>query len=58
VPLRSPAAERTIIGRRLDEATSEAAANAAVAGTQPLSDNGYKIELLKTLLRRTLRSLA
>jgi xanthine dehydrogenase YagS FAD-binding subunit len=58
VPLRSSAAERTIIGRRLDEATSEAAANAAMAGTQPLSDNGYKVELLKTLLRRTLRSLA
>ncbi len=58
VPLRSAAAERTIIGRRLDDATSEAAANAATAGTQPLSDNGYKVELLRILLRRTLRSLA
>ena len=25
---------------------------------QPLSENGYKVELLKALLRRTLRSLA
>jgi xanthine dehydrogenase YagS FAD-binding subunit len=58
VPLRSSAAERTIIGRRLDDATSEAAANAVMAGTQPLSDNGYKVELLRILLRRTLRSLA
>ena len=58
VPLRSVAAEQALIGKRLDEATIETAANAAVAGAQPLSDNGYKVELLKTLLRRTLKSLA
>jgi len=58
VPLRSAAAEQTLLGRRLDDATAEAVANAAVAGAQPLSDNGYKVELLKTLLRRTLKSLA
>jgi len=58
VPLRAAAAEQALIGRRLDDATAEAAANAAVAGAQPLSENGYKVELLRTLLRRTLRSLA
>jgi xanthine dehydrogenase YagS FAD-binding subunit len=58
VPLRSAAAEQVLIGRRLDDATIEAAANAAAAGAQPLSENGYKVELLKTLLRRTLKSLA
>jgi xanthine dehydrogenase YagS FAD-binding subunit len=58
VPLRSAAAEQALLGRGLDDATIEAAATAAVTAAQPLSDNGYKIELLKTLLRRTLRSLA
>lgn len=58
VPLRSHAAEQALIGKRLDDATTEAVANAAVASAQPLSENGYKVELLKTLLRRTLRSLA
>jgi xanthine dehydrogenase YagS FAD-binding subunit len=58
VPLRSVAAEQALIGRRLDDATIETAANAAIAGAQPLSENGYKVELLKTLLRRTLKSLA
>ena len=58
VPLRSAAAEQALLGRRLDDATAEAVANAAAAAAQPLSDNGYKVELLKTLLRRTLRSLA
>jgi xanthine dehydrogenase YagS FAD-binding subunit len=58
VPLRSPAAEQALIGKRLDDATTEAVAHAAVTSAQPLSENGYKVELLKTLLRRTLRSLA
>ncbi len=58
VPLRSAAAEQALVGRRLDDHTAEAIANAAVAGAQPLSENGYKVELLRTLLRRTLRSLA
>jgi xanthine dehydrogenase YagS FAD-binding subunit len=58
VPLRSAAAEQTLLGRRLDEATVEASTNAAVTGAQPLSENGYKVELLRTLLRRTLQSLA
>jgi xanthine dehydrogenase YagS FAD-binding subunit len=58
VPLRAAAAEQALIGRRLDDATAEATANAAVAGAQPLSENGYKVGLLKILLRRTLRSLA
>ena len=50
VPLRSAAAEQALLGRRLDDATAEAVANAAVAGAQPLSENGYKVELLKILL--------
>jgi len=58
VPLRSPAAEQALAGKRLDDATVDAAANAAVGGARPLSENGYKVELLKTLLRRTLKSLA
>ena len=58
VPLRSAAAEQALLGRRLDDATAEAAANASVSGAQALSENGYKVDLLKILLRRTLRSLA
>ncbi len=57
-PLRSAAAEQTLVGRRLDDTTADAAANAAVATARPLSENGCKVELLRTLLRRTFRSLA
>jgi xanthine dehydrogenase YagS FAD-binding subunit len=58
VPLRSATAEQALLGRRLDDASVDAAGQAAVAGAQPLSDNGYKTDLVKTLLLRTLRSLA
>jgi xanthine dehydrogenase YagS FAD-binding subunit len=58
VPLPAPAAEQLLIGRRLDEAAAIAAAQAAVAGAQPLSGTAYKVALLSTLLRRTFRSLA
>ena len=58
VPFESLVAEQAILGKRIDSATIEAVANVAVAAAQPLSDNGYKVELLKTLLRRMLRSLA
>ncbi len=57
-PRRASAAEQALAGRRLDDLSIEAAAHAAVAGAQPLSENGYKAELLQTLVRRVLRSLA
>jgi xanthine dehydrogenase YagS FAD-binding subunit len=58
VPRRSSAAEQILIGRRLDDAAVKAAAEAAATGAQPLSENGYKVELLKVLVGRTLLSLA
>lgn len=57
-PWRSPAAERALVRRRLDDATGEAVAQAAMAGAQPLSGNAYKVELAKALLRRTLAATA
>jgi xanthine dehydrogenase YagS FAD-binding subunit len=58
VPWRSPRVEQALAGKPLDEATIAAAARAAIVGAAPLSDNGYKVGLLQTLLRRTLHSLA
>jgi xanthine dehydrogenase YagS FAD-binding subunit len=39
-------------------AAAEAAGRAAVAGAEPMSDNGYKVELTATLVRRVVLSLA
>lgn len=57
-PWRTEAAERVLVGRRLDSATAEAVAQAAVTGAQPLSENGYKVEQARVLLRRTLAASA
>jgi xanthine dehydrogenase YagS FAD-binding subunit len=55
IPYRAKAAEIALKGRKLD---IEAAATAAVAGATPLSDNGYKIPILKELVRRALTELS
>ena len=57
-PWRSPAAEHLLVGRRLEGATGEAVAQAAMMGAQPLSDNRYKVDLAKALLRRMLAPTA
>ena len=58
IPWRSPRAEQALLGKPLDAASAAAAASASIVGAAPLSDNGYKVGLLQTLLRRTLLSLA
>jgi xanthine dehydrogenase YagS FAD-binding subunit len=58
VPWRVPRAEQALTGKPLDDASATAAAGAAAFGAAPLSDNGYKVGLVRTLVRRTLLSLA
>jgi xanthine dehydrogenase YagS FAD-binding subunit len=58
IPWRSLRTEQAIAGKKLDEATILAAARAATVGAQPLSDNGYKVGLVQTLVRRMLTALA
>jgi xanthine dehydrogenase YagS FAD-binding subunit len=58
IPWRSASAEKALVGKRLDAATVEAAGRAAVDGAEPMTDNAYKIDLVTTLVRRTLVSLA
>jgi xanthine dehydrogenase YagS FAD-binding subunit len=58
IPWRSEPAERALAGKPLNAASAEAAGKAAVEGAQPMTDNGYKVELVATLVRRTVASLA
>ena len=57
VPWRVPAAEKQLDGTGLDDNACLAAADAILAGAQPLRDNGYKVTLARELIRRALRSL-
>jgi xanthine dehydrogenase YagS FAD-binding subunit len=58
IPWRVPRAEQLLTGKALDETVASEAARAATVGAVPLSDNGYKIALVQTLVRRTLLGLA
>jgi xanthine dehydrogenase YagS FAD-binding subunit len=58
IPWRSTRAEQALVGKPLNEGTAAEAARAAIVGATPLSDNGYKVSLVQTLVRRTVASLA
>ncbi len=58
VPWRTPAAERTLVGKTLTETTAAEAAVAAVAGAKPLSGNAYKIQIAKTAVKRAILKAA
>ena len=58
IPWRSSRAEAALVGKPLNEATLQEVARAAIVGAAPLSDNGYTVGLVQTLVRRTLAQLA
>lgn len=57
-PVRVEAAERLVRGTTGDEATANAAGEAAIAGARSLRHNDYKIPMMRNLVRRAVRSVA
>ncbi len=51
-PYRARKAEEALIGKALNEANAEAAGEAAIEGTKPLKDNGYMVQVAKTIVKR------
>lgn len=58
VPWRARAAERLLVGRKVDARTAQEAARAALDGARPLSENGYKIPVLEAAVRRAIGAAA
>jgi len=58
IPWRAKAAEDVVIGKRLDAEVIAKAADAAVAGAQPLEHNGYKVALFRGIIQEELARLA
>jgi xanthine dehydrogenase YagS FAD-binding subunit len=58
IPWRAASAEKALVGKPIGAASAEAAGKAAVEGAEPMTDNGYKVDLVTTLVRRTVASLA
>ena len=54
IPWRSEAAERAIRGKAVGPEAAAAAASAAAEGAKPLSMNGYKVQLVRTTVKRAL----
>ncbi len=57
-PIRATAAEEALIGKPLTEENAAEAAKASVAVVQPLSMNGYKVNIARTLVKRAILGLA
>ena len=57
VPWRSRAVESVVTGTALDDSTIAKAAEAVVAGAEPLAENGYKIDLFKGLTTDQLEAI-
>ena len=55
---RSQDAERALVGKPLNEATAALAGEAAVRSAEPLSRNGYKVQITKTAVKRAIMQIA
>jgi xanthine dehydrogenase YagS FAD-binding subunit len=58
VPWRSPEAERALAGKSVNAESADAAAQAALAGARPLSQNAYKVQLARVALKRAILKAA
>jgi len=57
-PVRLKAVEAAVLGKPRNEETAELAGQLAVRGAQPLQHNGYKVPLMRNLVKRTIRGVA
>ncbi len=54
LPYEAVAAERILMGKPIKESVAEEAAEAAVRDAMPLSKNGFKVPLVKALIKRSI----
>jgi len=57
VPWRAEAAEKALAGRRLEASAIATAAEAAIAGAEPMEHNAYKVPLVRGMLQEELESI-
>jgi len=58
IPRRAVQSEKILRGQKVTEALARDAAKAAVAGATPLARNAYKVQVLETIVRRTILAAA
>jgi xanthine dehydrogenase YagS FAD-binding subunit len=57
-PRRAEESERMLVGQTVTDALARRAAQAAVTGATPLTQNAYKVPVLETVIRRTILAAA
>jgi xanthine dehydrogenase YagS FAD-binding subunit len=57
-PMRLHTVEAAVAGKPQTEETASMAGELAIAGNQPLAHNGYKVPLMRNLVKRALRAEA
>ena len=58
IPWRSAAAEQALAGKTINEETASAAADAAVKEARPMTENGYKVQIARTAVKRAILKAA
>jgi xanthine dehydrogenase YagS FAD-binding subunit len=58
IPWVSPAAERALVGQTLSAETAAKAAEAAVQGAKPMTQNAYKVQIARTAVKRAILKAA
>jgi xanthine dehydrogenase YagS FAD-binding subunit len=58
VPWRSVAAEQALVGKTVTEDVAAAAGEAAVKDANPMSNNGYKVQIARTAVKRAVLKAA
>src|SRR5712675_792002 len=56
-PVRLTAVEAAVVGKPRNEETAEMAGQLAIQGAEPLQYNGYKVPLLRNLVKRSIRGV-
>jgi xanthine dehydrogenase YagS FAD-binding subunit len=56
-PWRASQAEQALVGKRIDERVAQDVANASVLGARPMTNNAFKVDLVKGLVQRALLSM-
>lgn len=58
IPWRTQAAEQALAGKTVTEAVAAEAANAAVQGAAPMTQNSYKVQVARTAVKRAIMRAA
>ncbi len=57
IPWRRSEAEKVLLGRDLEERSIQEAADSATRGAEPMSQNGYKVDLVRGIVEESLQAI-